>query len=297
MPYIVTTLTLYRCSMPRYMSAEIGAAEMNLSGSCASRGSGGWFHNIDTMAPAPAKPVAPQARTSFHTSLGRNAADNTVVAPTSIGASTDGAALRWNSGIALHTTSPSPSSQAAATRGRRGEQVMPCRRDRLRRTGRAGSEEQCPDFPGFCRRDVGWARRCVRQHLGQRIADDENRGHCVHAIDHLAQARMAFGVGDDGLGPRQPQRVHQKVVLVGRVHRGGHRADPSGTEPEVHPLRACRGEQRDGVPSANADVGQRIRGGARTSSHLLERHRRARDRHQHAVTELLRRARRAPPEL
>ena len=41
MPYIVTILAPYRCSMLRYMSAEIGAAEMNLSGSCASRGSGG----------------------------------------------------------------------------------------------------------------------------------------------------------------------------------------------------------------------------------------------------------------
>ena len=40
-PYIVTTLVAYRCSMLRYRSAEMGAAEMNLSGSCESRGSGG----------------------------------------------------------------------------------------------------------------------------------------------------------------------------------------------------------------------------------------------------------------
>ncbi len=93
----------------------MGAAEMNLSGSCESRGSGGWFHSIETMAPAPAKPAAPHALTSSHTSLGRNAADNTVVAPKSIGASTEGAALRWNNGMALHTTSPVCSSQAAAT--------------------------------------------------------------------------------------------------------------------------------------------------------------------------------------
>ncbi len=101
--------------MLRYMSAEMGAAEMNLSGSCESRGSGGWFQSIETMAPAPAKPVAPQARTSSQTSLGRKTADNTVVAPTSIGASTEGAALRWNNGMALHTTSPAFSSHAAAT--------------------------------------------------------------------------------------------------------------------------------------------------------------------------------------
>src|SRR5215207_7908728 len=101
--------------MPRYMSAAIGAAEMNLKGSCESRASGGWFHNIDTIAPAPEKPAAPQARMSSQTSVGRNAADNTVVEPSSIGTSTEGAALRWNNGMALHTTSPAASSQAAAT--------------------------------------------------------------------------------------------------------------------------------------------------------------------------------------
>src|ERR1700710_1397207 len=101
--------------MLRYMSAEIGAAEMNLSGSCESPASGGWFHSIETIAPAPAKPAALQDRISSHTSLGRNAADNTVVAPRSIGTSTEGAALRWNNGIALHTTSPAASSQAVAT--------------------------------------------------------------------------------------------------------------------------------------------------------------------------------------
>ncbi|CNL21085.1 Uncharacterised protein [Mycobacterium tuberculosis] len=35
--------------------------------------------------------------------------------PTSIGASTLGAALRWNSGIAVHNTSPGPNCQAEAT--------------------------------------------------------------------------------------------------------------------------------------------------------------------------------------
>ena len=65
------------------------------------------------MAPAPAKPVAPQARSSSATSLGRNAADNTVAAPTSIGANTEGAALRWNNGMAVHSTSPASSSHEA----------------------------------------------------------------------------------------------------------------------------------------------------------------------------------------
>src|SRR6185369_10638647 len=101
--------------MLRYISAEIGAAEMNLIGNCESRASGGWFHSMETMAPAPAKPAAPQDRISSVTSLGRNAADNTVVAPRSIGASTEGAALKWNNGIALHTTSPAARSQAFAT--------------------------------------------------------------------------------------------------------------------------------------------------------------------------------------
>src|SRR6476469_2150926 len=101
--------------MSRYISAGIGAAEMNLNGNRESRASGGWFHSMDTMAPAPAKPAAPQDCISSQTSLGRNAADNTVVAPNSIGASTEGAALRWNNGMALHTTSPAARSQAVAT--------------------------------------------------------------------------------------------------------------------------------------------------------------------------------------
>ena len=48
----------------------MGAAEMNRSGSCASRGSAGRFCNIETIAPAPANPMAPRARMSSHTSLG-----------------------------------------------------------------------------------------------------------------------------------------------------------------------------------------------------------------------------------
>ena len=40
---------------------------------------------------------------------------STLVPPTSIGASTVGAALRWNSGMAVHSTSPDPSSHDAAT--------------------------------------------------------------------------------------------------------------------------------------------------------------------------------------
>ena len=40
-PYIVTTRAAYRRSMARYMSAAIGAAEMNRSGTSASRVSAG----------------------------------------------------------------------------------------------------------------------------------------------------------------------------------------------------------------------------------------------------------------
>ncbi len=98
---------------------------------------------------------------------------------------------------------------------------------------------------------------------------------------------MPFGVGDDDLRARQPQRVDEKLVLVGDIHRGGHRADPRGTEPEVHPLGACRREERDGVTPRDTVVGQDIRGCARAISHLPERHRRACDRHQNAVTELI----------
>ena len=37
------------------------------------------FKFDDTIAPAPAKPVAAHARTSSHTALGRNVSDNTVL--------------------------------------------------------------------------------------------------------------------------------------------------------------------------------------------------------------------------
>ncbi len=48
----------------------MGAAEMNRSGSCASRVSAGRFCSIETIAPAPAKPTAPWARISSHTCAG-----------------------------------------------------------------------------------------------------------------------------------------------------------------------------------------------------------------------------------
>ena len=98
---------------------------------------------------------------------------------------------------------------------------------------------------------------------------------------------MPFGVGDHHRGARQPQCMHEEVVLVGDVHRRGHRSDSRRTEPEVHPLGACRREQSDGVSPANAHVGQHVRGGAGSIPHLLERHRSPGDGHQHAVTELL----------
>ena len=72
----------------------MGAAEMNRSGSRASRGSAGRFCSIETIAPAPANPMAPRARMSSHTSRGMKAPASTVVPPTSMGASMLGAALR-----------------------------------------------------------------------------------------------------------------------------------------------------------------------------------------------------------
>ena len=98
---------------------------------------------------------------------------------------------------------------------------------------------------------------------------------------------MPLGVGDDDLGARQPQRVQQKVALVGGVHRGGHRADARGTQPEVDPLRAGRREQRDGVAPADTHVGQRISGGAGPLLASARTSRRPGDRHQHPVGKLL----------
>ncbi len=88
---------------------------MNRKPRSASRFWGGCFHSIDSIAPAPTKPTAPQARTSSNARPGWKPSASTVVPPTSIGASTVAAALRWNRGIADHTTSPAVNSHADAT--------------------------------------------------------------------------------------------------------------------------------------------------------------------------------------
>ena len=160
---------------------------------------------------------------------------------------------------------------------------MPRGGDGLRRPGGTRREEQRRQVPGFARCGVRWARRCACHHVGQRIPNDQNRLHGLHAVDDLEKPRMTFGVGDDDLGARQPQRMHKKVVLVRDIHRGGHRTDPRRAQPDVHPLRAGRREQRDGVAPADADADQRVCGRARPIPHLLERHRCSGDRHQQPV--------------
>ena len=93
----------------------MGAAEMNRSGSCASRGSGGRFCSIDTIAPRRRNRWRRGRVSSSHTSRGesRRPAPSSRLpawAPELLGA-----ALRWNSGIAVHSTSPGANSQADAT--------------------------------------------------------------------------------------------------------------------------------------------------------------------------------------
>ena len=160
----------------------------------------------------------------------------------------------------------------------RGEQVVPCGGNGFRRPGCAGSEEQ--------RSDVARRRRCVRrppQRCRPANSLKDNGCQARQLIGQLGDPRLAFSVGDNHLRPRQSERVQQEVALVGRVHRGGHRADATGTQPEVDPLRTGRGEQRDTVAWSNTQVQQSISGRAGTPTHLFEGHVDTVDRHHHPV--------------
>jgi hypothetical protein len=106
-------------------------------------------------------------------------------------------------------------------------------------------------------------------------------------ICQLGDARLVLRVGDNHLRPRQSECVQQEVALVGRVHGGGHRADASGAQPEVDPLRAGSGEQCDAIARSNTQVQQRISGNTGPLTHLLEGHVDVPDRHHHPVGVLL----------
>ena len=164
---------------------------------------------------------------------------------------------------------------------------MPRCCDGLRGSGGARGEEQCRQLVRTGGVGVGRVAGRAYQRFGQRIANDECGSRGLDPVDDLVQAAKPFGVGDDDLGARQPQRMHEELVLVGDVHRGRHRPDPCCAEPEVHPLGACRREQRNGVTPRNTVVGQYVRGRTRTISHLCERHRGAGDGHHRAVADLL----------
>ena len=81
--------------------------------------------------------------------------------------------------------------------------------------------------------------------------------------------------------------MRQEFALAGGVDRRGHRPDPRGAEPEVHPLRARSGEQRDRFAAGDPEIREHVGCRARPVPHLRERDRRPGDRHHHAVAVLL----------
>ena len=134
-------------------------------------------------------------------------------------------------------------------------------------------------------------RRRVRRRCADVSAEPivlhDNAREPRQLIGQLGDARLALSVGDNHLRPRQSKCMQQEVALVGRVHGGGHRADASGTQPEVDPLRAGAGEQGDAIAWSDTQVQQRISGSTGPLPHLLEGHVDAADRHHHPVGELL----------
>ena len=172
-------------------------------------------------------------------------------------------------------------------RDRRGhrEQVVPCGGHRLRRPGGARREEQAPHVLGR-RGAVGHGSR-THQRVGERITLHHNVSHGLQLAGNLIDAGSSLGVGEDHLGPRQPQRVQQEVAFVCGVHRRAHRADACRAQPEVDPFRAGGAEQRHTVTAPNTQVGQDVRRRAGPLPHLFEGHLDTGDRHHHAVGMLL----------
>ena len=203
-------------STSRYMSAAIGCRGDEAKADAPRRADLAAGSTASTPSrPAPAKPTAPQDAYRRPTPRsGGSAPASTLVPPTSIGASTVGAALRWNSGIAVHSTSPDRRTSHARGDGRRGgEQVMPCwwrrpstvpscpdvkNRRRCRRgsadgSGSAASVEQ-PEFSAAASASP-WTRT---DRQGVDLGPPPRPGaHC------------SLGVGDDHRGLGQPQRVRR----------------------------------------------------------------------------------------
>ena len=185
----------------------MGAAEMNRSGSCASRGSGGRFCSIDTIAPAPAKPTAPWARIVIPHLAGvkglrqhRRSADQH---------------RRQHGGrraqVEQRHRGPQHLSRAEfpCRRDGRGhrEQVMPCRGDRFRRSGRARREEQRPDVAATVRRlpPAGSRRRALSAVVRVNHPAPQQSVTVSSSVGDLVDPGAPLGVGEDHLGPRQAE--------------------------------------------------------------------------------------------
>ena len=116
--------------------------------SSASRGSGGRFHSIDTIAPAPAKPTAPQSCISSHDLAWTEGGQHAGPADQH---------RRQHRGRRAEMEQRHGSPQRVARfefpgcgdGGRRGEQVVPCGGDRFGRPGGTGREEQRANVPRF----------------------------------------------------------------------------------------------------------------------------------------------------
>ena len=220
---------------------------MNRSGSCASRGSGGWFQSIETIAPAPAKPAAPQARTSSHTSLGPEC-------------------RRQHGRPADQHRRQHRRCRAEVEQRHRGPQHLtrvefPGRghRRRPRRTGSASVVATAfdgpvvPDVKNSAATSPGSAGAASGGLLDARANASDSESlttrtdrHRVHAVDRPRSTRGCRSASVMTTLARDSRSAcTQEVALVGGVHRGGHRADARRTQPEVHPLGAGRREQRD----------------------------------------------------
>src|SRR6476469_7781919 len=80
--------------------------------------------------------------------------------------------------------------------------------------------------------------------------------------------------------------MRKEFSLAGGVDRSRHRPDAGGAEPEVHPLRARSGEQRNRFTAGDYEIGEYVGRRARPVPHLRERDRSSGDRHHHAVAVL-----------
>ena len=146
--------------MPRYISAAMGAAEMNLSGSCESR----WHPAAGSTASRPSHPRRRNplrrrlvSRPTLRSGGMSRTAPSSRRAASAPAPMVRRAQMEQRHGAPHHVARPAV-PRHAATAGRGGEQVVPRRCDGLRRPGRAGREEQRGRLVRPGRVGIGWRR-------------------------------------------------------------------------------------------------------------------------------------------